>query len=87
MPPLLMPPDPERTRRLRSANRSTLYLTQHMDELIEEHGGEWVVLNDGGFVTAHKDAKTAIRRARELGLDVAECLVQYLPKKGQLYFY
>lgn len=83
MPPVLLPSDPVRTRRLQSAKRSGEFIAVHRGEYL----GKFLVVHDGQFVAADEDPDTALARAREMGFDPSECVVQYIPEKDSLWFF
>ena len=83
MAPVLLPPDPERSRRLRAVVDSADYLATHR----QLHRGEFVVVKAGVLVSADSDPNEALRKAREAKVDLRECLVQFVPGEDSFYYY
>lgn len=87
MVPTLKRPDGEKEDRLRSAQESGEFIADNLEDLQEEHGGEFIVVHDGAVVTHAETAAQAIETTEEQGIEPEACVIKYIPEPGQSCFF
>lgn len=83
MPPTLLRKDPEFTRKLQGAAKSTEYFLKHR----EEYRGKWVVIHNGRPVGADSDPVKAKDQAKRAKVDLRECIIEFVPEDDDTCFY
>lgn len=69
---------------LEKGEENNRWINEHMEELREEYGGEFIAVEDGDVIASDSDEAAVIKEVEEEAEDPESVIVTYIHEEGKI---